>query len=288
MHLLRIAEGIDQHKVDDGLQPSRRIGQFVILSLRHTGTDHNGTEQAVAPEALFIFRHGRDAHHRRGPQPHSIIALGDRLLDFNAVIEGELLDHASPARLADEMHVEAAHLVLVRSGTRTAARRCCRPIVIGMPAGIDGIRPLPVERDGAVAQVVVLGQLAGEPDLDLGDRGAADLRAIPPSHPGRGIPSPSRIANRTRELRPFDMHRKVENRMPSVGISDMAVRGSFSRSLVAPCRHREMGHDNRIVVIGDIDHIAGHIPAIHRLRRQLLAVCDIMRPSVRRQRGCLI
>ena len=282
VHLLRIAEGVHQHEVDNGLQPSRRIGQFVILSLRHTGTDHDGTEQAVAPETFLIFRYGRDAHHRRRPQPNGIIALGDILGDFNRFIEGKLLDHASPARLADEMHVEAAHLC----GTNATARRCRRSIVIGMTARIDGIRPLAVERDGTIAQVIVLGQLAGKPDLDLSDRGATDLRAIPTSHPDRGIPSPSRVADRTRELRPLDMQGEVVDGMPTVRISDMAVCGGLG--LLAPSRYPAACHDDRIIVIGDIDHIAGHIPAIHRLRRQLLAVCDIMRPSVRRQRGCLI
>ena len=159
MHLLRIAERVNQHEVDDRLQSGRRIVIVFVVTwgLRHTGTDHDGAEHTVGPDACLVRIHGRDAHHGRRPQPYGIVTAGDFLCDLDCIIERELLDHPGGSRFADQMDIETAHL----HRAIAAAGWCSGAVIVRMAAGIDGICPLTIERDGAVTEVIVLRELAG-------------------------------------------------------------------------------------------------------------------------------
>ena len=65
--------------------------------------------------------------------------------------------------------------------------------------------------------------------------------------------------------------------MPAVRESDMAVCRRLG--LLSPRGDEAVSHDDSIVIVGNIHHVASHIPAVHRLRREVLAVNHVMGPT---------
>ena len=74
--------------------------------------------------------------------------------------------------------------------------------------------------------------------------------------------------------------------MPAVRESDMAVCRRLG--LLPPRGDEAVGHDDGIVIVGDIHHVARHVPAVHGLRRELLSIRDVMGPTGGGEGGGLI